>query len=260
MNRMENGMEKKKISWIYRMIFRLVRRLYPKMEIVGAENLPDEPAVIVANHAQMNGPIACELYFPKLRYTWCAAEMMRLKEVPAYAYRDFWLQKPKGVRWLYRLASYAIAPLSVLLFNNANTIGVYHDARALSTFRETVSRLEEGADVVIFPERDEKFNSIIYHFQEGFVDLARPYFRKTGKAVCFVPMYIAPKLKKMVIGPALRYCPENPIAQERRRVCDAMMQEITRMAQELPEHTVIPYRNIPKRDYPSNKTQTRCIK
>lgn len=98
---------------------------YPKMEIVGLENLPDESCAIVGNHTQMHGPIACELYFPDNFYTWCAAPMMKLKEVPAYAYTDFWLQKPKALRPLFKLVSYIIAPLSVLIFNNARTIAVY---------------------------------------------------------------------------------------------------------------------------------------
>ena len=76
----------------------LVRLFYPKIEVVGAENLPDSPCLVVGNHTQMNGPIACELYFPGNRYTWCAGQMMHLKEVPAYAYQDFWSHKPKATR------------------------------------------------------------------------------------------------------------------------------------------------------------------
>ena len=53
-----------KFSSLYKIIKAAVRFFYPKMEVVGAENLPDEPAIIVGNHTQMNGPIACELYFP----------------------------------------------------------------------------------------------------------------------------------------------------------------------------------------------------
>lgn len=245
-------MAEKKTSPAYRFILRLLYVFYPKMEICGTENLPDEPVVIVANHTQMNGPIACELYFPEKRYTWCAAQMMKLKEVPGYAYQDFWSQKPRAVRWFYKLAAYAIAPLAVLLFNNANTIPVYRDARILTTLRATLTRLAEGANVVIFPEYDEKFNNILYKFQEGFVDVARLYLKKTGRELSFIPMYIAPKLKQMHFGRPIRFCAENPIEAERRRICDYLMQEITDIAVALPPHTVVPYRNIPRRNYPTN--------
>ena len=113
-------MEKKKTSLTYKIIKGLVRLFYPKTRIEGAANLPEEPCILVGNHTQMNGPIVSELYMPVERYTWCAGEMMHLREVPAYAYRDFWSGKPKAVRWFYRLLSYLIAPIAVCVFNNAS--------------------------------------------------------------------------------------------------------------------------------------------
>ena len=76
-------------SLAFRLICGCVRLAYADVEVVGAENLPAEGAVVVGNHAQIYGPINAELYFPRPRVTWCAAPMMALKEVPAYAYRDF---------------------------------------------------------------------------------------------------------------------------------------------------------------------------
>ena len=242
----------KKVSPLYRVIKALVRLFYPKMEVIGIENLPDEPAIIVGNHTQMNGPIACELYFPGDRYIWCAGQMMHLKEVPAYAYQDFWSNKPKYIRWFYKLLSYMIAPLSVCVFNNANTIGVYRDNRIISTFKETVQKLQEGSSVIIFPEHDEDYNHILCNFQEKFIDIARIYHRKTGVELSFVPLYIAPYLKKMYIGKPIRFCSSNPIKEERERICGYLMAQITEIACSLPQHTVVPYRNIPKKHYPSN--------
>ena len=237
---------------IYRVIVWLVRLFSPKMTPEGTENIPPEPVLIVGNHTQMNGPIACEIYSPVRRYTWCAGEMMVWKEVPAYAYRDFWSQKPKGVRWLYRILSYLITPLSVVVFNNADTVPVWHDNRIISTFRQSMEKLQEGASLVIFPEHDVKYNNILYEFQERFVDLAKLYYKKTGHALAFVPLYIAPALGKMVYGAPVRFRPEAPIQEERERICAYLMEEITRMARALPRHRVVPYRNIPKKDYHYN--------
>jgi len=246
-------MAESKFSYtMYRAIRWLVKLFYPRMTVVGAENLPDEAAVIVGNHCQMNGPIACELYFPTERYTWCAGQMMELKEVPAYAFEDFWSQKPKWTRPFYKLLSYIIAPLSVCVFNNANTVPVWHDMRLVTTFKRSMERLQQGASMVIFPEHDEPNNHIINRFQDRFIDLARMYHRKTGKALCFVPMYIAPRLKKMIIGKPLRFDPSAPIGEERTRICAYLMEEITKIACAQPSHTVVPYRNIPRRLYPKN--------
>ena len=200
----------------------------------------------------MNGPICCELYYPRERYTWCAGEMMQLKEVPAYAYRDFWSRKPGWQRPFYKVLSYLIAPLSVCVFNNAQTIAVYHDTRVLSTFKKTVAVLREGASVVIFPEHDVPYNHILCDFQDKFIDIARLYYKRTKKELAFVPLYIAPALRKMYLGNPIRFCSENPMEEERKRICDYLKREITAIACALPEHRVVPYNNIPKKNYPSS--------
>jgi len=246
-----------RVSPAYRVVRGLVRFFYPRTELRGVERLPDGPAIVVGNHAQMNGPIVGELYFPGPHWIWCAGEMMQLREVPGYAFEDFWSFKPRAVQPFYRLLSYLIAPLSVLVFNNAHTIAVHRDARILSTFRETLQRLEEGGRVIIFPERNEKHNHIVYAFQDGFVDVARLYRRKTGKPLPFVPMYLAPQLRTAVLGEPVWFDPDAPIAAERARICEALAASITQLAEALPEHTVVPYRNIPRRQYPKNHPKER---
>ena len=180
--------------WIYRIIKWIAWLIFPKFRLSGTENLPDEPCVIVGNHSQANGPVAAEIYSPGKHYTWCIGEMMHWKEVPSYSFQDFWSAKPKSVRWFYKLLSYLITPISVITFNNADTIPVYHDARLITTFRQSVERLQEGSSVVIFPECYEEHNNIVHGFQDKFVDLARFYYKKTGKELCFVPLYIAPRI------------------------------------------------------------------
>lgn len=246
-------MENKKTYLLYRCIKWIIQRVYPEIEVIGSENLLGEASIIVGNHTQMNGPIAAELYCPGKHYTWCAGQMMHLNDVPAYAFQDFWSQKPKWTHPFYKLLSYLIAPLSVCIFNNAHTIGVYHDTRIIGTFKNTVKRLQEGNHVVIFPEHDVKYNHIIYDFQDKFIDVAKLYYKLTGKELVFVPLYIAPKLKKMYLGKPILFCASNPMDEERKRICEYLMEEITEIAVNLPEHTVIPYRNIPKKLYPSNK-------
>lgn len=245
----------KKTSLMYKVIKGLIKLFYPKPEFIGIENIPEEPSIIVGNHTQLNGPLVGELYFPDNPYIWCAGQMMKLADVPSYAYQDFWSQKPKLSRPFYKTLSYLIAPLSVLLFNNARTIAVYRDARIISTFKDTIAKLKGGSNIIIFPEHDVKHNHIIYEFQENFIDIARLYYKRTGKELHFVPMYVAPKLEKTFLGAPIRFSAENDIAVERKRICEYLMAEITDMAVSLPEHTVVPYRNIPKKDYPTNKPQ-----
>ncbi len=243
----------KKVSPLYKVVKWFVWLFSPKFKVDGAESLPNEPALIVGNHTQMYGPIACEFYTPGKHYTWCAGEMMNIKTVPKYAFRDFWSQKPKYTHPFYKALSYIIAPLASLIFNNANTIAVFRDTRILSTFKSTVNKLKDGANVVVFPEQDVKYNNIIYDFQDKFIDIARLYYKKTGKSLYFVPLYIAPNLKKMCIGKPIQFDSTADIDSERDRICKYLMSQITDIARSLPLHTVVPYRNIPKKFYPKNK-------
>ena len=245
-------MEAKKTSTAYKIVRFLVDTFYPEIELIGIENIPDEVCIFVGNHTQMNGPIIGELRLPGRHYVWCAHEMMERSEVAAYAFKDFWSFKPGYIQWLYRLFSHLIVPLSVCVFNNAHTVPVYHDTRTITTFRESVRLMQEGYSMVIFPEHNKKRNNIIYDFQDKFIDTARFYHKKTGIEPSFVPMYIAPKLRKVFFGKPVRFDSTAPIAQERERLCRLIMDSITETAVSLPEHTVVPYRNIGKRNYPKN--------
>ena len=242
-------MQDKKTSLAYKIIKRLVLLCYPPVALEGREKLPDEPCIIVGNHSQIHGPLAGELYFPGPHYIWCAGQMMNLRDVPGYAYQDFWSGKPRPVRWFYRLLSYLIAPLAVCLFNNAHCIGVYHDSRLIATFKETMELLDGGNNIIIFPEHDPRHNNILYEFQDRFIDVARMYRHRTGKELSFVPLYIAPARRTMYLGDPIRFRADAPLAEERQRICRELMDAICRMAYDLPRHTVVPYRNIPKRDY-----------
>lgn len=248
---------KERPSLLYRLIRALVQFFYPKTAVEYLHEIPNEPVIYVANHAQMHGPIACELYLPGQHCTWCAGEMMQLQTVPDYAFRDFWSHKPRYSRWFFRLLSYMIAPLSVVVFNNANTIGVYHDNRILSTFRQTVQHLQQGCSVVIFPECDTPANAIVNAFQERFVDVAKLYYKRTGKEVLFVPLYIAPKLGTMYVGEGVRFDAAQPLEPQRRCITQVISQRITAIAQSLPAHRVVPYNNMPKRQYPTNLDKER---
>ena len=236
----------------YRPIYGAVRLVSPRYELRGTENLPEGACVLVGNHSQMYGPIAAEIYTPGPHWVWCAGEMMAWREVPAYSFADFWSKKPRSVRWLYRIASYLITPLAVCVFNNAHTIPVYHDARVMTTFRRTLEKLSAGERVVIFPECYTPYNNIVYAFREQFVDVGRMYARREGKPLPFVPFYVCPKLKTLTLGePVFPDAAADPAA-DRSRVCRALLDRITETALAQPPHTVVPYPNMPKKEYPGS--------
>ena len=236
--------------FLYRIILFFIRLFYPKIEIEGLENIPEGGAILIGNHAQMDGPLSCRLYLPENTYIWCAGEMMYAREVPGYAFMDFWSFKPKWTHWFFRLLSFLITPLAVILFNNAGCIEVRRDNRVMQTFRETAQRFAEGANVVIFPEENKPCNAIVYDFQDGFPAVAGLCGKMSGRPVPFVPMYLAPKLRKLVIGEPIWYNEKAPRKEERERLRVSLRDAVTELGRSLPGHTVVPYRNIAKKDYP----------
>lgn len=231
---------------------RAVDLVYPKMELVGLENLPREACIIVGNHSQAHGAIVSEERLPFDHFTWCASQMMDKKEVSDYAFQDFWSDKPQSIQWLFWIVSRLIKYPAVYIMTHARTIPVYHDSRCLTTFRRSMEKLEDGYHLVIFPECRQEYNNILYEFQDRFIDLAWMYYKRTGKRLQFVPMYLAPKLKKIFFGQPISFDPEAPKAAERQRIKQALMDAITDIACAQPLHTVIPYRNISPKHYPQN--------
>lgn len=237
---------------LYRFIRFCVWIVFPKFKVEGSENLPKEACVIVGNHCKANGPIVSQLYMPRESYTWCVANMMHIKEVPSYAYEDFWSRKPWWTHWFYHIASFVIAPLAAFIMSSADTIGVYRDKRLIKTFKQSVEMMEAGADVVIFPECYDEHNNIVHQFQQGFVDLARIDYKKTGRSTPFVPMYLCPSLKKIVFGKPIYYNTEADCKEESVRICNDLMDAISEIAYALPRHKVVTYNNIRKKYYPEN--------
>lgn len=243
----------KKKPLFFRILWHTVRFFYGKRKFVGLDNIPQEPCIIIGNHAQLHGPLTCEVCFPAPKKIWCIGQMMRIKEVPAYAYQDFWSYKPKWTKWWYKWLSYMMAPLCAYIFKNADTIAVYKDTRGLSTFKKSVKALEEGKHVIIFPESGIEYNEIVNEFQDKFVDVARLYYKRHKKSVSFVPMYNAPALKTVVFGKPILFDPAQSAEEQREQICEHLKTEITALAKELPRHRVTPYANVKKKKYPYSK-------
>ena len=70
-----------------------------------------------------------------------------------------------------------------------------------------------------------------------------------------MPLYVAPALKEAHFGEPLCFDPGAPFAEERARLKQGLMDAITATAESLPRHRVVPYRNIPKSQYPYNKKE-----
>ena len=243
----------KKRTLTYKFLRFLINIFYKKRTFEGIEKIGDEPVIFVGNHAQMHGPLIAEVQFPIKRMTWSIGNVLTKKDFIEHAKTDFWGAKPKSSRWFYNILAHLLAPIAVNIFNSADLIGVYKDQRLIGTFKETVKYLCEGYNIIIFPECPTPFNNIVNEFQDKFIDVARLYYKRTGKCLSFVPMYNAVRLKKVLFGNPIKYNPNIPIEELRKLICDHLKTEITNLALSLPPHRVVQYVNTGRKNNPLSK-------
>ena len=244
---------KNKKGLIYKIFYSCFKRKYKNLQILNLENIPTEASIIVGNHSKIHGPVLAETKFPHNKKTWCIGNMIHLKECPNYIFQDFWSRKPKWTHWFYRFLSIILAPLFVHIFKNADIIPVYKDTRGISTFKTSVKELKNNNHIIIFPEEHKPFNNILNDFQTKFIDIAKLYFKDTGKELSFIPMYNAPTIKTVIYGKPIKFDSSDKIENQRKIICNYLKKEITELAKSLPTHTVIPYENIRKKFYPKSK-------
>lgn len=242
-----------KKSFLYVVIRFFVNLFYKKREFIGLENIKEEAVIIVGNHAQIHSPLVAELQFPFKRKTWCTGNIMTTKEFIKHAKTDFWVDKPKSIKWFYNILSYIIAPIGASVFKSAEVIAVYKDTKIVKTFKETIKELDKGNNIVIFPECEESYNHIVNEFQDKFIDVARLYYKHTGKCLSFVPMYNAVRLKKVVFGKPIVFNPNLEIEESRKVICNYLKEEITNIAVELPSHEVVQFLNKGRKNNPRSK-------
>lgn len=238
---------------IFNLLKKCTKVFYKKPKFLNVENLQELPTIFVSNHAQIHGPLVSELYMPYKNYTWITGEALSIKEFKSYAYKDFWSNKSKPIRWFYKGFSYAISPFAVWLFKRARVIGVYKDFKIVKTYRETISKLEKGSNIVIFPENREKCNLFINEFQKNFVDIARLYYKKAKKCISFTPMYIAPTIKTVVFGKPITFDNKDDFSLQKEKIINHLKDEITSIALNLPPHAITPYENIARKFYKQSK-------
>lgn len=229
----------------YKFFFHLIKFFYPKYKVEILSPLKENSGVFVANHAQAHGPLSTTIYFPRKRKTWTIGEMCNKDEIIDFVMEDWW--RNKKCQWFYKLISkIIIRPIVTPLMQNADTISVYKDSRLRRTMKDTLNALKNNEDIIIFPEHREKYNKYINKFQEHFVDVVSLYARSENE-LYFYPTYICPSLKKIIIGEAILFNSNEDINIERIRIVKELQKAITKIAESLPRHKIVPYDNISKR-------------
>jgi 1-acyl-sn-glycerol-3-phosphate acyltransferase len=234
---------RKRMNIIFKFIALIARLFFVKKHELRFKEQIDfsTPSIYIANHATVATPTAIHLYFPGKKRPWVIGAMCSMKTIPEYASKEFWTNL-KPAWWYRKILPVVLSPIGYIIMRGAEAIPVYRDNRMIVTIKKTVQSLEEGVNVYIFPEYDAPYSEYHNDFEDGFVNVASVYYRKTKKKLKFYPLYNCLDKKIMSFGMPVEYNPENPIEEERKRITNYLKENITALAKEIGPHKVISYR------------------
>jgi 1-acyl-sn-glycerol-3-phosphate acyltransferase len=221
---------------IVRILCKLFQRLILKLRIRGWGNAfrhlrSGEPLIFVSNHIGTYGPVSILSALPLKVYPWVAHEVMELRKAALRLQEDFTelelkLRPPASV-WLARL----LGRICVALMRDLQAIPVYNASRRIRlTLERSLDLLLRGRNILVFPENKERpINEVLGDFSTGFISMARLYYEKTRKAICFLPVAVNQKVKGIRIGRPIRFDAGLPFLQEKRRLKRELENSIYRM-------------------------------
>ncbi|MBQ8556515.1 MAG: hypothetical protein IJ438_11670 [Clostridia bacterium] len=194
--------------------FRLVT---PKMTISWAEPFIDEPCVFVCNHVGAMGPINMVIKFPLCDqvHAWCNEGIMNRKTCPAYVRQDYWWEPGCRLEPLYNATlPYIAAAIIPPVLKSAPTIPVYHDARVMTTMRQSMRVLRDGEYLVIFPEQPSGYGEHHDWINTGWLNICTMYHRATGKALRLYPVHIDTKKRHFTVARPISFDPSRTLEEQ----------------------------------------------
>ena len=183
-----------KRKWWFRFMKKLMHKRYPKPAFIFLGERFGNSGIILSNHEGTDAPLSLELYCDKPLRMWGASEM-NSGLIPMYKYqtRVYYHEKKHWNLHLARLFCLIASPLTNLFYKGLRLISTYRDGRFRKTLNESIAALQEGENIVIFPEDSTKgYLEELEGFHLGFVALAE-YCQKKDMDV---PIYVTYFRKK----------------------------------------------------------------
>ncbi len=210
----------------------LVKLFVPKQKTIWHGEKPTSPAVFVCNHNRAFGPLAMMSRFQLYKQSrpWVIGEICNAKEIPAYAKKDYWCKPNKWYTGIYNATvPYFACLILPPIMRWIGAVPVYHDARLRKTFSLSVGYLQDGDNIILFPEKPEEFGKYSEDFMTGFVLLARQFEKKTGKKLDMYPVFLDKKKRVINVGNAVHSDCELPAKEDAKIVGDILATEMSAM-------------------------------
>lgn len=208
-------------------------RPFLHLKVYGKEHLKqgEYPSIFICNHGIIYGPIAAVLYLPTYFRPWIDRKMLDCELSAEEMYGRMFFRLPLLSEKAKRKISCRIAKIVTWALNSFNPIAVERDnlRNVMSTFNLTIDALQEGDNILIFPERPHKVEydgveTVVHETKDvgnlftGFANLGKLYYQKCKKCLHFYPIYADKNKHTFRIGEPVIYNPENNSQEEKQRI------------------------------------------
>ena len=202
----------------FRFMKSLTLKRYKKPKFVYLGEEIGTGGIILSNHEGTDSPMSLELYLDKPIRMWGAHEMNSgVVKMYKYQSRVYYHEKKHWNLHLARLFCLIASPITNLFYKGLNLISTYRDTRFRRTLRESISALQEGYNIVIFPEDSAKgYLEELEGFFAGFVLLAEACKRKGMDLPIYVTYFRKKDLTYIIDKPVLysELCKESESKEE----------------------------------------------
>jgi hypothetical protein len=208
-------------------------------KVKGRENVDPHnfPSVFVCNHSQIYGPVAAILNMPFYVKPWILDEMIDNEKIAAHIQhgtfdRQRWLPK-----FLRDRAGRIVGPLVAWAMQSTEPIPVYRNEGrdVLRGISMSVDALEADDNILLFPENPFRSNGYVTEgvgeFFTGFVNIARDYYKRTGKALTFYSVFANKWKRTLSFSKGITFDPNVPFREEKARIAEYLHDRMVELSE-----------------------------
>ncbi len=224
----------------YKFMVWIAKTFIFKPRTVEYEVMPEagEVGVFVPNHSGAMGPANMCLYFDQPFRPWIISYLNNKEVTNNFIFHNFFNGRARKCKPFWRFLARVVKLLLVPLLEAQNPVWLEHSRKGIAAaMTESVTTLNDGKSLVVFAENSrEQYSDYINYLNEGFVDVARSFYKATGRNLAFYPVYIPDGLDVIKVGRPVFYDGTATPKEERHRIAMYLAEQITCIAKELPEH------------------------
>ena len=213
-----------KRKWYFKALKKVMKIRYKQPKFIYLGDEIRQGSVLLSNHEGTDAPMAFEIYHNSKFRMWGASEMNSgLIKMYKYQTRVYYHEKKHWNLHLARLFCLIASPLTNLFYSGLNLISTYRDGRLKKTIKESVEAIENGENIVIFPEVSTNgYLAELEGFHEGFVLLAEACLKR-GKDIPIYVTYFKKEEKIYIVDKPVNYSVLKEKHKTREEVAKALL-------------------------------------